>query len=332
MAKNRNNQSQLNMEQFSSYIAEHLFDDNLQLKENTEVLPVSNNKGNGVILDGLIIKSKSSNIAPTVYLNRFYEEYLNGTSLNSIIKNIVEYYNNLDIPQISLDYFTNYESVKKDIFLKLINASKNEKFLEECPHYYYGDLAVVFLVSVNLGKENDNGTINITNKHAELWNVTASDLLAQAKINIESHNQIKIGSITEVLKELAKEYDESDEFSFLEGQFSIPMYIMTLSKGVYGAAAMLFEDKLYEFAQQRNSNLYILPSSINEVILIDAENLDDSHHVSWLMSTVFKVNRTTIDAVEFLSDNVYFYDKDKRKLYISSTKEEVFLSDAKIVN
>ena len=56
MAKNRNNQSQLNMEQFSSYIAEHLFDDNLQLKENTEGLPVSNNKGNGVILDGLIIK------------------------------------------------------------------------------------------------------------------------------------------------------------------------------------------------------------------------------------------------------------------------------------
>ena len=41
-------------------------------------------KNNGLVLNGLIIQKTGVNIAPTIYLDAYYEDYRNGRTLKSM--------------------------------------------------------------------------------------------------------------------------------------------------------------------------------------------------------------------------------------------------------
>ena len=49
-------------------------------------------KNNGLILDGLCIAKGNGTIAPSIYLNSCYEQYLNGTSMEEIIQKLLTAY------------------------------------------------------------------------------------------------------------------------------------------------------------------------------------------------------------------------------------------------
>ena len=49
-------------------------------------------KNNGVVLTGLTIAQKDVNISPTIYLEDFYEAFLNGKSMEEIMEEIKEIY------------------------------------------------------------------------------------------------------------------------------------------------------------------------------------------------------------------------------------------------
>lgn len=77
---------------------------------------------------------------------------------------------------------------------------------------------------------------------------------------------------------------------------------------------MIYKGILKDFADHMESNLYILPSSIHEVILLLEEDTDD---VNDLFRMVEETNRTVVDQEEVLSDSVYYYDREKDKITIA---------------
>lgn len=54
-----------------------------------EVKVVAVPKNNGVKLEALSVKSKTSNIAPLIYLDSYYKDYNNGRSIDSIVDSII---------------------------------------------------------------------------------------------------------------------------------------------------------------------------------------------------------------------------------------------------
>ena len=74
-----------------------------------------------------------------------------------------------------------------------------------------------------------------------------------------------------------------------------------------GASVMLYKDPLRDFANYMGHDLYILPSSIHEVILIPAYDHDSYDE---LTSMVKEVNSTQLSKEEILSDHVYFYSRE----------------------
>ena len=70
---------------------------------------------------------------------------------------------------------------------------------------------------------------------------------------------------------------------------------------------MLYKDPLRDFANYMGHDLYILPSSIHEVILIPAYDHDSYDE---LTSMVKEVNSTQLSKEEILSDHVYFYSRE----------------------
>ena len=47
--------------------------------------------------------------------------------------------------------------------------------------------------------------------------------------------------------------------------------VVSMKKGINGAASMLYENELHELAESLESDLYILPSSVHEVIAVSSD-------------------------------------------------------------
>lgn len=86
------------------------------------------------------------------------------------------------------------------------------------------------------------------------------------------------------------------------------MYVITNQQEQYGASALLYEDCLRSLADQAGGDLYILPSSIHELIAIPAAGGDPTG----LQDLVREINGTKdlISPDEVLSNNVYRYSRD----------------------
>ena len=96
-----------------------------------------------------------------------------------------------------------------------------------------------------------------------------------------------------------------------EGQ-STGMYVMTNSSRLNGAPCMTFEDVLFNLSKSLNSGLYILPSSIHEIIIVPAACGEDMECMS---DMVRQVNETALEKEEILSDHAYYFDPGKGYSY-----------------
>ena len=89
----------------------------------------------------------------------------------------------------------------------------------------------------------------------------------------------------------------------------VPMRILSNRKRVQGAACILYPDVLEQLSAQAGGNLYILPSSIHEVILL-ADGGGEEPEL--LKEMIFDVNRTQVEPEEILSDSLYYYDRTNK--------------------
>lgn len=77
-------------------------------------------------------------------------------------------------------------------------------------------------------------------------------------------------------------------------------------------------DALKQAADKVGSNIYILPSSIHELIAVPASVADENY----LIDVVRMINRTELKSKDVLSDSIYHYDREKGKLEVIEAKPE----------
>ena len=311
----------MDLKNFAAYVADHLFDDHPEMADShsTEVKEIT--KNNGLKLTGIAITESGSHIAPQIYVNSGYELYINGDAdLDDLVRGYYNTYINSRLPEdFSIDFFSDFEQLNDRLSMKLINAEKNASFLSEVPHYKLGDLAIIFQVLLNSNDLHGSASITVRNEHLKMWNVDAETIFNLAKKNAAEKHPIRIQTMFEVLSEMTGELPE--EMMSMEEETQM-MYVLSNEIKLNAASGIIFTDKLQEFAEKRGADLYILPSSIHEVLLIpDTGNTNMS--VSDLTNMVKEVNATQLAPDEILSDNVYYYDRTEKKLMFAETKEVI---------
>ena len=101
-------------------------------------------KTNGT-LTGLCIKERTCNIAPTIYLEEYYEAYNAGLSVERIAEEIIRVYRqNRPSEDFNINTFSNFASLKERIVYKIINRKMNESLLEKVPYVPFLDLAKLY--------------------------------------------------------------------------------------------------------------------------------------------------------------------------------------------
>lgn len=248
-------------------------------------------------------------VSPAIYLDSYFREYEFGKEIDRIIMDIINIYEKVrKNPKIEMDFFTDYNSVKERICYKLVNYKKNEEFLKECPHIKYLNLAIVFYYAYSdsiLG----NGSIIIRNTHKEEWNVSTEELFRQANDNTERLFPCEILGIEDLLEELAGG-EFLDEGMEIREEMRIPMYVLTNNSRHLGAISMMYPGLLEKLAKKEDANLFILPSSVHEIIVLP----DTGQDTEDLRNMVQEVNESQVAEEEILSDSVYYYDKISERI------------------
>ena len=264
-------------------------------------------KNNGCEMDGLVIMEKGKDIAPTIYLDSFYELYTNGENIKSIIRQIeVIYEQNKNNVTFDVNILKHFDTIKDKIVYKVVNYRSNEKLLEQVPHKRILDLAVVFycLLDNEYGR---SATALIYNNNLKNWNVTIDDVYKAALKNTPDLLHSKISSMAALFEKCGVNVD--GEEVDLKDYVPSDMYVLTNESKLNGAACILYENVLYDFAQKLGADLYILPSSVHEVILLPKLSMFEKDE---LVNMVKEVNTEGVAADEVLSDHVYEYNRTER--------------------
>ena len=279
-------------------------------------------KNNGVLLKGLVISGKESDISPTIYLESFYEAYLQGMPIQDLVAQIYKIYDENHLEgRFNFSFFEDYEKVRPRIFEKVINFEQNKDFLSNIPHKRFLDLAVVcYCVYMNdlMGK----GSIQIDRSFISEWGITEEQLFRDAADNTACKLGVDVRDMQDMLFDMMLEHKDIDSVEEEEkireelttGEAIAPMYVMTLKGCYFGAACICHEEWMEDFYKKVKMGFYILPSSIHELILIPMEGAGSAKR---LQEMVKDVNESSVSPEERLSDNVYYYNPETQRVELT---------------
>lgn len=292
-------------------------------------------KNNGIELTGIIVEEKNCNTSPAIYIDDFYENYQKGVSLEEIIEALYRiFYRTRFTESVDLSNFITYERAKEQIAFKVINYEKNRELLRDVPYKVFCNLAIVFYYTVQEPPFYGKASILIRNSHLHNWGIAFDELYEKAMVNTPAMFPPQIENIEAVMlemldkgmkKENGKQSmvpESTSEFAgdkWVDGLIRnlledikndadrIPMFVLSNKQKLLGAACMFYPNVLKAFAEEKNCDLYILPSSIHEVILLPATGENSKED---LYEMVAEINRTQVEDCEILADAVYFYKKN----------------------
>lgn len=298
---------------FETFTAAVVKDVQNRAGENSEIFSNTVRKNNGVELTGIILKRKGCNAFPTVYIDEFYEDYRKGADYDGILKRIINVLEDAKVDdRIDLSDFLCYEKTASKIVFKLVNYEKNRELLKEIPYKIFHNLAVVYYYTVMEPPFCGRASILIYNSHMQQWGVDSEELFLRAMENTPRLMPAQIENLEELMFGMLEGYEEN-QITELKQEFAgernrTPMYVLTNRQKLLGAACMIYPNIIKDFAEELKKDIYILPSSVHEVILLPfSEYLSKES----LLEMVREINSTQVEEYEVLADSVYYFSRSK---------------------
>lgn len=272
------------------------------LGQGKEVYLQKNLKNNNIKKQSLIIKSKNKNTALNIYLQEYYERFLEGESIEKIIDTIILF--DAQTPELYMEdtsIISDYESAKDKIIYRLVGQKDNDIFLKEHPHRNFLDMAIVYYLLIN---KDDKACISMMIKedHLKLWGISEAHLYEQAKYNTRVELPYKFCTLVEELKEqleMPKECIPKTQDT---------MYILSNCYNHYGAAYILYEDILSGIYNELGEDYYVIPGSVHEIFIIPVSS---NAMELGMKETIINCNTNEVDKEEVLSNNAYRYVHEK---------------------
>ena len=269
-----------------------------------------------VTLDGIILREEGRNISPTIYINDMYKKYQDCGDLEETLMAACDFMERAYEQAPVVDVDSIMKDANEKIVFQLINTEQNKTFLEQVPHREFQDLSIVYKVIISADKDAVQSS-KITNEFAKRLGMSEEQLFKCAAENTRRLFPPVVRSMNDIMREMFARDGMPQEIADMMIAEIPPeqtMWVISNEKGINGAASMLYENELHELAESLESDLYILPSSVHEVIAVSS----DMGSPEMLAQMVVEVNMQEVSLDERLSNQVYHYDKDLRKLTLAT--------------
>lgn len=280
----------MDYKEFLDYVKEHIIEYLLE-REDLEIGIEQVKKNNGICLDSLIIKEEGTSFCPSIYLQNYYKMLQSGKELRDILMQIANDWREQVIPtEFENQLLEDYEQCQERLFLRLVNVGLNSEFWENTPYEPWHDLA---LTVRRLLRQDENGltSILVTEYELDKWGVTWEQVYYTAKENTPKLFPAEIMPVQEILGE--------------DTEGVMPFYILTNQMGINGATCLCYPNVVSDFAQYLNCNLYLLPSSIHEILILPDQGIYEQEQ---LFEMVWNANQSVVARGELLSYQIYYCD------------------------
>ena len=159
----------------------------------TELYTVT--KNNGTRRTGILFKQEDSNLAPTIYLEEFYQKYLKGQQVPDLADSICSIYQEIRVKKTcDCQNLFDFNHVKEHIVYKLIRRDANEELLKQIPYESFLDLAVVYYIQID-NTRFGSAAIQIRNEHLRYWRVEKEEIRRLAEKNTPRIYPVQIRQI-----------------------------------------------------------------------------------------------------------------------------------------
>lgn len=279
-------------------------------------------KTNDVPVNALVVRRESSPIGKMIYTDELYEDHTQGREIEEIADFIVDNCNEKEpfeedvYGDMLLNRMKDWSYLMDDhITLKLVNRKMNSKYLEGKTVLPFLDLAIVFCMVI---EEFGGGiaTTMIPVEASKSWGINLEEAFEQVIQIMPRRFPVVRRGINEFLFKLKeKSGNETDYYPFLDMEDDKQLFVQTVVGNFNGSITVLYKGCLDEFCTELNTEeMYILPSSIHEVLFLKKDNCCSSG--SELSCIVRAVNRDQVESTEVLSDNVYVYSNKTKQISI----------------
>ena len=261
----------------------------------------------------LIVQKPGQRIAASINLEELYRWSEEGTKIEALMKDIADTVRSQP-PLTAREELPEYDDVKEYLIIRVSGYDKNKAYLEDIPHRKIADLAVTCHLMIK-GKEDGMFTTVVTRKMLEEFGITEETLFHDAAERSPVNLPPRIEPMTHAIDRIFFGGVASDQPRSFDEQLAEirtsedKMAVITNAESMDGAAVIFYPEILDRIGLQMGKDFFILPSSVNECILLPD---DGSMRVSDLESMVKEINRTEVRPEDRLSDTVYRYDRKER--------------------
>ena len=270
-------------------------------KQETEYPPTSG--------DRLLLKRQRNEEIMEVcalYVQDLYREYQNGWSMEAIVREIVE---QLDAIARSECFqrsrnLEDYDKIKEDLFIRLLNIEKNQVALEDCIYRTIGDIALVLYA--RMGELNgSSASIKIKRHMLEKWEQEPKQVFEEALLNTYFISPPRIYCWEKLIFD--PDY-AGENFMNLLCDYKLKKDVLgnCLSTTIRtnGAVAIFLPGVAERIGQLMGGGFYMVFTSIHEVMIHNEKSADPEELKKVLEDTV---NETT-PPEDFLTYQIYHYD------------------------
>ena len=222
---------------------------------------------------GMRIKQPGENVAPTLNMDKLYESYENGTSLDEIMSHVTDIISQ-PVPNVDVSEIKDYDAIKDKLFVRVSNAEKNEEVLETLPHTIQDDMAVTYHILFSKDK-NGIASAPINEGMLKEYGVTVEQLHEDAMRSSQNLFPVEVMPMSIITNQImhaqmeAAGFDEQEIQDYLSAmQADTGMYVVSNDARTNGASAIFYPGVMDRLAEQFDGDYFILPSSTDEVIVI----------------------------------------------------------------
>lgn len=312
----------LNFDEFMERIKKEILlclpEDKKTNEQNILIKPIHKNNRT---LHGIIINSEDNirdfnglTVTGILYAEDLFRQYQASEDIETIAKNAVEVLVNR-VKEFPMELYTEetYDD-KSKIYAVLINTERNKELLSTMPHIACNDLSIIFTYLLGM-REDGIMTTKINNNFAEIKLKMNADELYEAAL--KNSRELFPALVYNLIDVISGNYETSHEENF--------MLVLKNHAGLQeydggsgcGAGYVIYGDILQNISERIDDDLYILPSSVNELIMVPAHSIDDKEYKRhYLLDMVHSINSTLVSTEEYLSDSIYYYNRAENRIYL----------------
>jgi hypothetical protein len=261
--------------------------------------------------------NKDVNIFRTMYMNDMYERYVNDEDMEKLVDEVVNELakksGNGELESMMSAAVSDFDYVKDKIVFQMVNTEQNYFLLKDVPHREIKDLSIIYRVILGVSAEGTASAV-INNKYAGNLGISEEEMYELAKENTKRLFPPAVKSLYETMLSMTAGCDMQNEMADIPAREQA--YIITNKTGRNGAVNSIVysEDTLEKLAEKLGSDVYFVMSSIHEAIAVSSEMFNPKEFAQ----ICCEVNTNEVGIEERLSNNVYMYDKETKKISIAA--------------